>query len=58
MTAITLPFRAIRASDLPEVGGKGANLGEMTQAGYPVPPGLCITTTAYRQIMQAGGHAE
>ncbi len=58
MTAITLPFRAIRASDLPEVGGKGANLGEMTQAGFPVPPGFCITTTAFRQFMQAGGHAE
>ncbi|MCC6457579.1 MAG: phosphoenolpyruvate synthase [Caldilineaceae bacterium] len=58
MTAIILPFRAIRASDLPLVGGKGANLGEMTHAGFPVPPGFCITTAAFRQFMQASGQAE
>jgi rifampicin phosphotransferase len=58
MTAITLHFSAIRASDIHEAGGKGANLGEMTQAGFPVPPGFCITTTAFRQFMQTGGQAE
>ncbi len=30
-----------------QVGGKGANLGEMTQAGFPVPPGFCLTTAVY-----------
>jgi phosphoenolpyruvate synthase/pyruvate phosphate dikinase len=55
MTPITLPFSAISASDLPLVGGKGANLGEMTQAGFPVPPGFCVTTVAFRQFMQASG---
>jgi len=35
-----LPFSAISASDLPYVGGKGANLGEMSGAGFPVPPYL------------------
>ncbi|RSM68227.1 phosphoenolpyruvate synthase [Actinoplanes sp. ATCC 53533] len=29
-------------------GGKAANLGEMIRAGLPVPPGLCVTTDAYR----------
>ena len=29
------------------VGGKGASLGEMTQAGIRVPPGFSITTQAY-----------
>jgi pyruvate,water dikinase len=28
-------------------GGKGANLGELTQAGMPVPPGFVITAAAY-----------
>ncbi len=29
-------------------GGKGANLGELLQAGLPVPPGFVVTTAAYR----------
>lgn len=29
------------------VGGKGANLGEMTKAGFPVPPGFVVTAPAY-----------
>lgn len=41
-------FEELNRSDLPIVGGKGANLGEMTQAGFPVPPGFCITTEAFR----------
>ena len=32
----------------PEVGGKGASLGEMTGAGLPVPPGFVLTTQAFR----------
>lgn len=32
------------------VGGKGANLGEMTQAGFPVPPGFCLTTAVYDEF--------
>ena len=54
----TLPFSAISARDLPLVGGKGANLGEMTQAGFPVPPGFCITTDAFHHFMHASGRAE
>lgn len=34
------------------VGGKGANLGEMTKAGFPVPQGFCITTLAYRNFVE------
>src|SRR5690606_7567309 len=37
------------------VGGKGANLGEMTQAGFPVPPGFCVTTTAFRHFIEGSG---
>jgi pyruvate,water dikinase len=35
---------------LPVVGGKAANLGELIRAGFPVPPGFCVTTAAYQQI--------
>lgn len=53
-----LPFSVITAGDLPVVGGKGANLGEMTQAGLPVPPGFCVTTTAFRHFMAESHEAE
>jgi len=43
----------IRAGMLAEVGGKAANLGEMTGAGLPVPPGFCLTTEAYREALRA-----
>ena len=52
-TALVLPFAAINRSDLARVGGKGANLGEMSQAGLPVPPGFCVTTAAFRQFLAA-----
>ncbi|MBA4542617.1 MULTISPECIES: pyruvate, phosphate dikinase [Thermoactinomyces] len=37
------------------LGGKGANLAEMTRAGLPVPPGFTITTDACRFYMNNGG---
>lgn len=37
----------INKDRISEVGGKGANLGEMTQAGFPVPGGFCLTTEVY-----------
>lgn len=50
-TLYTLPFSQISAADLPLVGGKGANLGEMSRAGFPVPPGFCVTTHAFRDFV-------
>lgn len=44
-----------QAALLPEVGGKGANLGEMIRAGLPVPAGFCLTTRAYRQATSSAG---
>jgi pyruvate,water dikinase len=32
---------------LATAGGKAANLGELLRAGFPVPPGYCVTTAAY-----------
>lgn len=36
------------------LGGKGANLAEMTRLGLPVPPGFTITTEACRHFMRTG----
>jgi pyruvate,orthophosphate dikinase len=36
------------------LGGKGANLAEMTRLGLPVPPGFTITTQACREYLAAG----
>ena len=37
------------------LGGKGANLAEMTRLGLPVPPGLIVTTRACNAYLAAGG---
>src|SRR5689334_15352920 len=36
------------------LGGKGANLAEMTNLGLPVPPGFVITTEACREYLNKG----
>ncbi len=45
-------FDEVTKEDVPIVGGKGANLGEMTGAHIPVPPGLIVTSSAYYQFLQ------
>ncbi|MDT7634030.1 MAG: rifampicin phosphotransferase [Pseudonocardiales bacterium] len=50
MDPLVLDFGAIDASMVPVVGGKAANLGELTRAGLPVPGGFCLTVGAYRRI--------
>jgi phosphohistidine swiveling domain-containing protein len=50
---LVLRFGEVDRGALPEVGGKAANLGELTRAGFPVPPGFCVTTAAYEAV--AGG---
>ncbi len=40
-------FEELSKKNLIEAGGKGANLGEMSQAGFPIPPGFVVTTGAY-----------
>src|SRR6202162_292939 len=41
-----------------DLGGKGAGLAEMTNAGLPVPPGVTIQTEACREYMRSGGVAK
>lgn len=51
-------FNEVDRTNLPEVGGKGANLGEMSKAGFPVPPGFCVTTSAYRDFIAASNEMD
>lgn len=48
-------FREVSKEDIPKVGGKGANLGELTKAGMPVPPGFIVTAQAYFDFLKATG---
>jgi pyruvate,water dikinase len=48
-------FGDLSRDDVPRVGGKGANLGELTRAGLPVPPGFVVTAEAYLEAMERGG---
>jgi phosphohistidine swiveling domain-containing protein len=41
-------FEELGSGDIDQAGGKGANLGELTRAGLPVPPGFVVVTEAYR----------
>ncbi|AKB50720.1 Phosphoenolpyruvate synthase [Methanosarcina barkeri str. Wiesmoor] len=53
MSVYVMHFNEVDRTNLPDVGGKGANLGEMVKAGFPVPPGFCITTSAYCDFIAA-----
>ena len=44
---LTLPFSTLNKASIPIAGGKGANLGEMFNAGIPVPDGFVVTADAY-----------
>ncbi|WP_248897764.1 phosphoenolpyruvate synthase [Haloplanus halobius] len=45
----------VRATDLGTVGGKAASLGELTEAGLPVPPGFVVTAGTYRTFIEEAG---
>ena len=55
---LVLWFEDLTKGDIPLVGGKNANLGEMTQAGIPVPPGFAVTAYAYEKYIEETGIAE
>jgi pyruvate,water dikinase len=48
-------FETLGRNDTPIAGGKGANLGEMTAAGLPVPPGFVVTGQAYLHALDVAG---
>jgi len=45
-------FSEVSRDDLGVVGGKGANLGELTKAGIPVPPGFVVSADTYFRFIQ------
>ncbi|GAC1315864.1 MAG: PEP/pyruvate-binding domain-containing protein [Chloroflexota bacterium] len=47
-------FDEINRSDVGDVGGKCASLGELTRMGIRVPPGFAITTAAYARYRETG----
>src|SRR4051794_39668354 len=55
--ALVAPLATFGRHDLAIAGGKGANLGELVRAGFPVPPGFVVTTAAYERFVAAGGVA-
>ncbi|MDN5803892.1 MAG: phosphoenolpyruvate synthase, partial [Microlunatus sp.] len=56
--AWVLGLGVVGRDDVAAVGGKAANLGELIQAGLPVPPGFVVTTSAYRASVDASGHRD
>ncbi|MBR1851749.1 MAG: phosphoenolpyruvate synthase [Lachnospiraceae bacterium] len=54
----TLNFDRIHKEDVAIAGGKGANLGEMTTAGIPVPAGFVLTSEAYRHFIRHNNYTE
>jgi phosphoenolpyruvate synthase/pyruvate phosphate dikinase len=48
----TKPFKELGKGDAHLAGGKGASLGEMTQAGIPVPPGFVLLAPAFEQFLK------
>ncbi len=46
-------FEEIDSHDIALVGGKGANLGELTKADIPVPPGFIVSSGAYFDFISA-----
>ncbi len=47
-------FSEINLGNIAETGGKGANLGELIDAGFPVPPGFCVKVRAFEKFLEPG----
>src|ERR1700751_2096077 len=54
----TKPFSELSSADVSYAGGKGANLGQLTRAGLPVPPGFVVGAPAYAAFRHETGLAE
>lgn len=52
-----LDFEELRKEDVPLVGGKNSSLGEMINAGIPVPPGFALTSAGYDYFIESSGVA-
>ncbi len=56
--AYILNFKDLDKSSLPLVGGKNSSLGELINAGIPVPPGFAVTTESYLRFITDTGIKE
>jgi pyruvate,water dikinase len=56
--AFIRPFADLSREDVAYAGGKGANLGELTRAGLPVPPGFVVGAPAYAAFCDESGLRE
>ncbi|MFC1598196.1 PEP/pyruvate-binding domain-containing protein [Patescibacteria group bacterium] len=52
------PFKKVNKDSVAEAGGKGASLGEMTQAGFAVPAGFVILASAYEKFLELHPRSE
>src|SRR6266699_2710671 len=50
--AIVVWLENVRKDDIHIVGGKCANLGELTAKGITVPPGFAVTADAFRRFLE------
>jgi len=55
---LVLWFETLRNTDVPIVGGKNSSLGEMINAGMPVPPGFAVTAYSYEKFIEETRIAE
>ena len=55
ISPLVAPLAQFGRDSLPLAGGKGANLGELLQAGFDVPPGFVITTSAFDLLLKNDG---
>jgi pyruvate, water dikinase len=58
MTKNVVWIHTIGKGDIAVAGGKGANLGEMVQVGFPVPPAFVLTAQAYADFVKGTGIAQ
>ena len=52
---LVVDLTEVNRANVPLVGGKGANLGEMLHADLPVPPGFVLTVAAYERMRETSG---
>lgn len=48
-------FGEMSKKDTEEAGGKAANLSELTQHGFPVPAGFCVTSPSLQYLVDSNG---
>jgi len=54
-STLVIDLAELTAADLQRAGGKAVALGRLASSGTPIPPGICIVTTAYDNYLDATG---